>query len=48
MKFCSGERENATKSGCMDLICIYESLMNSHIYIEVIGNIHDNPELLEV
>lgn len=25
----------------------YESLMNSHIYLEVIGNIHDNPELLE-
>ena len=26
----------------------YESLMNSHIYLEVIGNIHDNPEFLEV
>ena len=23
------------------------SLMNGHMYLEVIGNIHDNPELLE-
>lgn len=27
--------------------CYYESLTNSHIYLEVIGKIHDNPELLE-
>lgn len=26
----------------------YESLMNSHIYLEVIGTIHDNTEFLEV
>lgn len=25
----------------------YEAISNSHIYLEVVGNIHDNPELLE-
>ena len=26
----------------------HETMSNSHIYLEVIGNIHDNPKLLEV